>query len=200
MAINNYYPSPYNYQYGNAGTGFSGGFTPSGASLQPNGYSYSPNAISNAQNGNFAQVAPAPQIQQQGNATNVPWVYVSSLESAKQIFCAPSQTIYIMNQNKPEFYVKSANEMGVVDMKICPFNTMSLSEYEQGLSANANIEQTNFNNEFLPRSEFNAFVNNLSQELNSVRQMISETAQNGIVATPNTTAKTSKKSAKENAE
>lgn len=200
MAINNYYPSPYNYQYGNAGMGLNGGFVPSGASLQPNGYSYSPNTIPNAQNGNFAQVAPASQIQQQGNTTNVPWVYVPSLDSAKQIFCAPSQTIYIMNQNKPEFYVKSANEMGVVDMKVCPFNTIGLAEYEQGLSANANAEQASFNNEFLPRSEFNAFVNNLSQELNSVRQMVSETAQNGIVATPNTTAKAASKKAKENVE
>lgn len=203
MAINSYYPSTYNaYPYGNAGIAPSGSFTPQGTPVPPNGYNYTPNASFNAQNGNFAQQA-APlagqAVTQQGNNSNVPWVYVPSIESAKQIFCAPSQTIYIMNQNQPEFYVKSANEMGVVDMKICPFNMMTLTEYEQG-KTQAATQANNTDMDFLPRAEFNQFASNVSQELNTVRQILSGTAQfNGTA--PQATPKTaSKKMTKENVE
>lgn len=197
MAINSCYPNTYSaYPYGNAGIAPSGSFMPQGTPVQPNGYNYNPNAGFGSQNGILAG-QPATQ---QGNNSNIPWVYVPSIESAKQIFCAPGQTIYIMNQNQPEFYVKSANEMGVVDMKICPFNMMTLAEYEQAKAQTMATQTNNADVDFLPRAEFNQFASNVSQELNTVRQILSGTAQFNVVAPQAAPKATGKKAGKENIE
>lgn len=205
MAVNNFYPSPYGNPYNTAGMGMSNPYNPQNGVYQPNPYNYAQGQNMNA---TPPQIGLQQQAQQQQNNSNVNWIYVPNIEAAKQLLVTPNQTAYIMNQNEPIFYVKSVNEMGVADMKVCPFSMMSLAEFEKmqsQMQAQAQAQNNAPVGDFVPRSEFNQFVNNVSAELQSFRQSLLNAPQNAIVnepmqvaPTPAPATKSSSKKTKEN--
>ncbi len=181
-----YNPTPYT-PYGNTGIGNSGAYGYQGVAYPGNPYNYT-------QGQNIAAIQPQigaqqPQVQQQNNGS--PFIMVPSREAAKDITVSANQTIYAMSQNAPEFYVKSADNMGLVTTRYFKFAEFDPAVEAAQLQAQAQAAQNAQNNapagDYVPRSEFNQVVqvvNNLSQELNSVRQSIANAPQNAIVNEP----------------
>lgn len=161
---NNPYVSPYNAP----GANFS---YPGMNGYQPRPYgSYGPSIC---QQNNVLNGGQATQNNQQPNMTNVNWIYVPSLEAAKNVSIMPSQTLYIMNQNKNEFYLKTSNEMGVSSLKVCPFTVFDAAEYEQ----KSQIEQAqSVAGEFVGRDEFNNFAQTVSQQFAMIQQGMAQTS------------------------
>lgn len=195
-----YNPQPYGAQanpYANAGMGVSGAYGLQNAPYSANPYNYT-------QQPNYAATQPqigAQQqlIQQQMPMNNSsPFIMVSSRENAKDITVSANQTIYAMSQNAPEFYVKSADNMGLVTTRYFKFAEFDPAVEAAQLQAQAQAQNNAPAGDFVPRSEFNQFVTNVSQELQNVRQSLANAPQNAVVAEPAQTAKPSTKKAKEN--
>lgn len=165
--FNNVPGSMYNNLYGQQ-------YNPSGAAFSYPGVSnYQPRPYGSYMNSLGQQNGPAlngqPTQPQQPNMTNVNWIYVPNIEAAKNVSIMPSQTLYIMNQNKNEFYLKTSNEMGVSSLKVCPFSVFDAAEYEQ----KSQIEQAqSVAGEFVGRDEFNNFAQNVSQQFAALQQGI----------------------------
>lgn len=123
--------------YGNvSGNGMYGGYggnpynAPGASFAYPGVQGYQNNAY-NPYNRFIGQQGGNNNAQQQQITTNANWIYVPNIEAANNISIQPNQTLYIMNQNKNEFYLKTANEMGVSSMKVCPFTVFDAEEYKQ---------------------------------------------------------------------
>lgn len=131
-------------------------------------------------------VMPTQQTMQQPMMTNVDWVKVADIEAVKEIKPANNQTLYIMNQNKPEFYVKSADMMGICTTKVCPFEPIDLSEYEQRTKEQKSGTDTAPN--FVTHDEFTGTINDvvsqLQQTRNEVAMQINQMRQSIPVMTP----------------
>lgn len=168
------YNNPYGGPYNAPGASFP---YPGMNGYQPRPYgSYAPSIgqQNNALNGQTTN-----NQSQQLNMTNVNWIYVPNLEAAKNVSIMPSQTLYIMNQNKNEFYLKTSNEMGVSSLKVCPFSVFDAAEYEQ----KSQIEQAqSVAGEFVGRDEFNNFAQNVSQQFAMIQQGMVGAAT--VVASP----------------
>ena len=162
--------SMYNNLYG-------GPYIAPGASFsQPGiGYqykSYGPYTPPMGQQNNVLNGGQPPQNNPQPNMSNVNWIYVPSLDAAKNVSIMPSQTLYIMNQNKNEFYLKTSNEMGVSSLKVCPFTVFDVADYEQ----KSQIEQAqSVAGEFVGRDEFNNFAQTVSQQFAMIQQGMAQT-------------------------
>lgn len=157
---------------------YTGPYNPSGASFSYPGTNYQPRSYGSYMNSLGQQNNPSltgqPTQPQQPNMTNVNWIYVPNIEAAKNVSIMPSQTLYIMNQNKNEFYLKTSNEMGVSSLKVCPFSVFDAAEYEQ----KSQIEQAqSVAGEFVGRDEFNNFAQNVSQQFAALQQGIIPTVQ-----------------------
>lgn len=201
MAIPNYInPTPYPNAYSNGNMTQNGAYGVSNVGFQPNPYNY-------MQNPNYAlgqpqMTAQQTQPQQQQQAQSSPFVMVSSREAVKDIFVAPGQTVWAMSQNTTEFYTKSADNMGLATTRYFKF-----AEFDPAIEAaqmQAQAQQKNMASvDFVPRSEFNQFVTNVSQEINSLRQSalnapITGNEEQVPPAPTPTPAKTTTKKAKEN--
>lgn len=122
-----------------------------------------------------------PQVQQSPMpSSNIPWIQVPSLNSAKDIMVTPNQTAYIMNQNKQEFYVKSADTMGVANLKCFRFEEFSPDEEEK------QIEKLR-SGDFITRDEFNNLAVNSANEIQNLKAVIS--ALNEQIANNNSDTK-----------
>lgn len=102
---------------------------------------------------------------QQTPSSNIPWVQVPSLNSAKDIMISPNQTAYIMNQNKQEFYVKSADNMGVASLKCFRFEEFSPDEEEK------QIEKLK-SGDYITRDEFNNLALSSANEIQNLKAVI----------------------------
>lgn len=158
----NMYNNPYGSPYNAPGASFA---YPGMNGYQPRPYgSYGPSI---GQQNHVLNGGQATQNNPQPNMTNVNWIYVPNLEAAKNVSIMPSQTLYIMNQNKNEFYLKTSNEMGVSSLKVCPFTVFDVADYEQ----KSQIEQAqSVAGEFVGRDEFNNFAQNVSQQFAMIQQ------------------------------
>lgn len=204
MAIGNYInPTPYPNAYSNGNMSVNGAYGVSNVGFQPNPYNYT-------QNQNYAVAQPQMPVQQQTQqqqtqAQSSPFVMVSSREAVKDIFVAPGQTIWAMSQNATEFYTKSADNMGLATTRYFKFAEFDPAIEAAQMQAQAQAQNNVANADFVPRSEFNQFVSNVSQELNNLRQnalnapLVANIEQPAPapVSTP-TPAKTNTKKAKEN--
>lgn len=190
MANPNYInPTPYPNAFSNGNFALSGPYGLPNAPYPSAPYNYTPNQ-------NYAPAQAQTPVQQQNQQTSSsPFVMVSNRDAVKDIFVSPGQTIWAMSQNAMEFYTKSADNMGLARTRYFKFvefdPAAEAAQMQTQQSAMANAD-------FVPRSEFNQFVNNVSQELNSLRQGALNAPLTGNVeqATP-APAKTTKK-AKEN--
>lgn len=82
------------------------------------------------------------QTQQQNNFqnTNVNWVQVNGIEGAKSHIVQPNTTIWLMDNNEPVFYVKSADNLGTTTLKSYKFTEISDKIDSKTFSAQRDID------------------------------------------------------------
>ncbi len=173
---NEYFNAP-----GNMYGGYSQPYTAPGASFSYPGNNYQPRqygtympSYTPAQNNNQQSFPQNPSM------TNANWIRVPNIEAAKNVSILPNQTLFIMNTNKPEFYMKSANEMGVSTMKVYPFVEYDLENYEQ----KSQIEQAqSVAGEFVGRDEFTKFAQSVSNQFAIIQQSMQQPIQT-VAQTP----------------
>lgn len=116
--------------------------------------------------------------------SNIPWIQVPNIETAKNVMISPNQTAYIMNQNAPEFYVKSADSMGVAQMKFYRFTEFSPEEEAKRI-------ETVKSGDFTTKEEFTNFANSVTAEIQALKQ--SAMTSTPVVEKETTTTTTIKK-------
>lgn len=112
------------------------------------------------------QIPPQPQPQQ----SNVPWIQVPNIEAARNVMVQPNQTAYMMNQNAPEFYVKSTDQMGVATLRCFAFQEFNPTEQaaKEVLSAQAD--------KLVSREEFNNYAQAVNAQFNAIQQVLCSTS------------------------
>lgn len=144
---------------------------------------YAQNQPFNGQNQGIQnnQQLPAPQPN-----NNIQFALIPNIEVAEKSTAEKNQTIYMMNQNKPEIYAKAADNFGLQTMRY-----FKLVEFNPNLE-NQQQQTTQQNIEYIPREEFNRFVAVASAEIETLKQniqTIQQPAQNPInISTPAVTA------------
>lgn len=99
------------------------------------------------------QYHPAQQMPQQ----NVNWIQVSGIDGAKNQIVQPGTTAWMMDNNAPVFYVKSADAMGTATFKAFRFEEISPD-------AMAAPQQTqNYDNRYVTREEFQELLRKLGE-------------------------------------
>ena len=78
---------------------------------------------------------------------NVNWVYVSGIDGAKNQIVQPGQTVWMMDNNEPYFYVKAVDGVGSSSLRIFQFSEAQEVEQEQP------TQQIDLS-DFVPRGEF----------------------------------------------
>lgn len=151
-------PSPYNpynpYDYASNNPYLSG---------YRNFGNYNPyNPIQNNQSQPMPPQTPNMAIQQQPN-NNMQFVLVPSIDVAQNATAEKGQTIYMMNQNKPEIYAKAADGFGLQTTRYFKLIEFNPNEEQQPV-------QNNISSDYIPRSEFNQFVAAVSAELEAIKQ------------------------------
>lgn len=99
-----------------------------------------------------ARVQPAPPVMQQ----NMRWIPVNGVEGARNHIVQPGVTAWLMDNNEPFFYVKSADAYGVTNLKTFRFEEVANTE-------------TAKQNDFVSRSEFNEWTAKMEQFFKEVR-------------------------------
>lgn len=122
-------------------------------------YSYGQNGMNSINQGMQSQMA----AQQQAQSNN-PWIQVPNYEGAKSIMIGPNQTVYMMSQNAPEFYIKMTDAMGVATLKAYRFSEFDPEKVV--MKTSQHIET----GDFVTREEMNNFANTVSAELNALKQ------------------------------
>lgn len=64
------------------------------------------------------------QVQEQ-RRTNAEWIPVSSVQQVREHIVQPNQTLYFMNNNKAEFYVKTSDSFGTPTFKAFQFEEIN---------------------------------------------------------------------------
>lgn len=64
-------------------------------------------------------------------AQNVNWVYVSGVDGAKNQIVQPGQTVWMMDNNEPYFYVKAVDGVGSSSLRIFQFAEVQEAAPEQ---------------------------------------------------------------------
>lgn len=102
-------------------------------------------------------------IPQQFN-TNVNWVQVSNMQSAKEHIVQPNNTIWMRDTFKPQIYIKEVDSMGTTK-----FKAFQLVEIDDNGNANQNQNQDqNVNEGFVPIAVFN----DLKQEVIDLKSKV----------------------------
>lgn len=127
-----------------------------------------------------AQTAPMAVPQQTNN--NIQFFLVPSREVAEQAIAEKGQTIYMLNQNFPEIYAKSADNFGLQTMKYCRMSEFNPKEEQQA-------QQPNVNADYIPRSEFNQFVAAVSAEIENLKNTPVQTVQQPVTKPNNSSNK-----------
>lgn len=80
---------------------------------------------------NNYQNAQTQQTQPAQPAQNVNWVYVSGVDGAKNQIVQPGQTVWMMDNNEPYFYVKAVDNVGSSTFRIFQFTEVTETANEQ---------------------------------------------------------------------
>lgn len=101
---------------------------------------------------------------QNGSNSNMPWILVPNIETARNVIVGPNQTAYLMSQNTNEFYVKSTDSMGVATIKYFKF-----MEFDPNIESAKQIVDAQ-SERLVSREEFNQFVNSVSNQFAIIQQ------------------------------
>lgn len=126
--------------------------------------SYAQNQTVNTQNGMMQNNQQLP-IQPQQMNNNIQFALIPSREVAQNATAEKGQTIYMMNQNNPEIYMKAADGFGLQSTRY-----FRLVEFNPEQEAQQNQQSNQQNIDYIPRSEFNQFVTAVSAELETIKQ------------------------------
>lgn len=88
---------------------------------------------------------------QQPQPQNTQWIPVNGIDGAKAHMVQPNVTAWLMDNNEPFFYVKSADALGVTSLKAFRFEEVQIDS-----------EKTQ---DFISRNEFNAFAAEIKEIL-----------------------------------
>lgn len=99
------------------------------------------------------QPAQQPQMPQQ----NVNWIQVSGIDGAKNQIVQPGTTAWMMDNNAPVFYVKSADAMGTATFKAFRFEEISPDVMT------APQQTQNYDNRYVTREEFQELLTKLGE-------------------------------------
>ena len=127
---------------------------------QSYGNNYYPQYSLNAQQRLQQMEQQYPQFAQQGvqpPPQNVSWIPVSGVQGAKDHIVQPGQTVWMMDNNAPVFYVKSADNMGTSTFRAYRFEEIQPDAPQQ---AQNHIDMS----EYVKRDEFDK----LKETLNSI--------------------------------
>lgn len=102
------YNAPYNAPFMGAGMG---------------GYAQPPMPYQPPQ-GQYPPLVQTQQAQDQ-RRTNAEWIPVSSVQQVREHIVQPNQTLYFMNNNKAEFYVKTSDSFGTPTFKAFRFEEIN---------------------------------------------------------------------------
>lgn len=131
---------------------------------------YAQNQPLNGQN-NMVQNMP----QQQQPMNNIQFALIPSREVAQNATAEKGQTIYMMNQNNPEIYMKAADGFGLQStryFKLVEFNPeQEKQQSQQTITPNV---------DYIPREEFTQFTNAASAEIANLKQQIIALTQNAV--------------------
>lgn len=168
------------YEYG-----YMSGYNPYTPAITPAGYPGAPTmtqrpyigaygATSGVPQNTGMQTAQLPPAQTQ--QSNVPWIQVPNIEAARNVMVQPNQTAYMMNQNAPEFYVKSTDQMGVATLRCFAFQEFNPTEQaaKEVLSAQAD--------KLVSREEFTQFAQAVNAQFNALQQGVAQTTANTMTA------------------
>lgn len=133
--------------------------------MQPNPYGQ--NQPINTQNNVMTNM----QTQQPVN--NIQFALIPSREVAQNATAEKGQTIYMMNQNNPEIYMKAADGFGLQSTRY-----FKLVEFNPEQENQQNQQSINQNVDYIPREEFNQFTNAASAEIANLKQQILALTQN----------------------
>lgn len=97
----------------------------------------------NQQNNNWNQ-----QNNQATPMQNVNWIRVSGIDGAKNQIVQPGQTVWMMDNNEPYFYVKSADNVGSCTFRIFQFTEVQEIAQEQTEQQKIDLS------EYVQRGEF----------------------------------------------
>lgn len=153
---------PYSTPYSGPQYDYLGGYR---SYMPPNPY-----AQNQPLNGQNNMVQSMQQPQQMNN--NIQFALIPSREVAQNATAEKGQTIYMMNQNNPEIYMKAADGFGLQStryFKLVEFNP------EQENQKNQQMSQQNV--DYIPRDEFNQFANAASNEIAALKQQIMSMSQ-----------------------
>lgn len=148
---------PYNNPYGSAQYDYLNTYK---NYMQPNPYGQ--NQSLNGQN-NMIQNMP----QQQQSMNNIQFALIPSREVAQNATAEKGQTIYMMNQNNPEIYMKAADGFGLQSTRY-----FKLVEFNPEQENKKNQQALTPNVDYIPREEFNQFTNAVSADIANLNQQI----------------------------
>ena len=87
---------------------------------------------------------------------NVNWIYVSGVDGAKNQIVQPGQTVWMMDNNDPYFYVKAVDNVGSSSFRIFQFSEVQEVTPEQP------TQQIDLSG-YVPRGEFDALKEKVEQ-------------------------------------
>lgn len=121
-------------------------------------------SMMNNQNQSQNQMIPQNmQMQTQPTTNNIQFVLVPNIDVAEKATVEKNQTIYMMNQNKPEIYAKAADSFGLQNTRY-----FKLVEFDPSIEMQSQqIQQQNV--DYIPRDEFNKFVAFVSSEIETIK-------------------------------
>lgn len=126
---------------------------------------YNPyNSMPNNQTQPIAPQTPSMPISQQPN-NNMQFVLVPSIDVAQNATAEKGQTIYMLNQNQPEIYAKTADGFGLQTTRYFKLIEFNPNDEKQALQAPV------LNGDYIPRDEFNKFVAAVSAEIEAIKNM-----------------------------
>ena len=118
------------------------------------------NFYSQQQSSNWGQQS-VQKTQQQPPSQNVSWIYVSSVDGAKNQIVQPGQTAWMMDNNEPYFYVKSVDGVGSSTFRIFQFAEVQEVALEQTAQPQIDMSQ------YVHRDEFDALKAQLEEYTNT---------------------------------
>lgn len=92
---------------------------------------------------------------------NVDWIRVSGIDGAKNQIVQPGQTVWMMDNNEPYFYVKSADNVGSCTFRI--FQFLEVQEVTQEQPSQPQIDLS----EYVQRGEFEQLKAMMEQIINA---------------------------------
>ncbi len=115
------------------------------------------------------QFQPAQQMQQQSiSQQNVNWIQVAGIEGAKSQIVQPGGTAWMMDNNGPFFYVKSADAMGTATFKAFRFEEVSPE------SMTSSQKEINYDNRYVTREEFQELLSKLGEQPEQKGELLHE--------------------------